>query len=150
MSDSFTLDDFLPYQLSVLSNTVSRAISRLYAERFQLSITEWRVIAILAQHPAISAREVAERAAMDKVAVSRAVANLIDADRVRRATAAEDRRRSILTLTDEGRRIHAEVVPAAKASEAALLSILEPEQREQLRDILTQLHSRASALEVTD
>ncbi|MEO6657324.1 MAG: MarR family transcriptional regulator, partial [Arenimonas sp.] len=41
------LDRFLPYRLSVLSNRVSQDIAQLYQERFNLNITEWRVIAVL-------------------------------------------------------------------------------------------------------
>ena len=72
------LERFLPYRLSILSNRVSQAIAREYTERFNLSMTEWRVMAVLARFngEGMSAREVAERTAMDKVAVSRALARL--------------------------------------------------------------------------
>ena len=40
-------------------------------------MTEWRVMAVLARFEGLSAREVAERTAMDKVAVSRALARLV-------------------------------------------------------------------------
>lgn len=65
------LEHFLPYRLSVLSNTVSTALAGAYARRFGLSIPQWRVIAVLARTPGLSAAAVAERTAMDKVAVSR-------------------------------------------------------------------------------
>src|SRR5690606_6047046 len=96
------LEHFLPYRLSVLSNRISQDIARLYAERFELGITEWRVLAVLGRHPGLSAREVAERTAMDKVAVSRAIAALLDAGRLERETHADDRRRSVLRLSRKG------------------------------------------------
>ncbi len=37
------LDEFLPYRLSLLSNTVSAAIASSYVERFELTIPEWRI-----------------------------------------------------------------------------------------------------------
>src|SRR5688500_7671037 len=77
---------FLPYRLSVRSNRISPAISGIYVDRFGLSITEWRVIAVLGRFPGLSANEVADRTAMDKVAVSRAVARLIAAGRLDRET----------------------------------------------------------------
>ena len=43
------LEHFLPYRLSVLSNTVSTALAGAYARRFGLSIPQWRVIAVLAR-----------------------------------------------------------------------------------------------------
>src|SRR3954471_18563188 len=85
------LEDFLPYRLSVLSNTVSGAIAASYFLHFGLSIPEWRVMAVLAANPGLSAAEVTARTAMDKVAVSRAVAGLIAAGRLHRNPPPADR-----------------------------------------------------------
>ncbi len=82
---------------------------------------EWRVIAVLARTPGLSAAEVAARTAMDKVAVSRAVAGLARSGRVRRTQAARDRRRSVLTLTTRGRSVYRRIVPLALAYERRLL-----------------------------
>src|SRR5438132_151522 len=103
------LEQFLPYRLSVLSNTISQAIAREYAQRFDLSVTEWRVIAVLGRYRGVSASEVAERTAMDKVAVSRAVNRLIESGRVKRDTHGDDRRRSVLALTAKGRKVYDQV-----------------------------------------
>src|SRR3546814_12463572 len=72
------LERFLPYRLSVLSNRVSQTIADFYVERFGLAVTEWRVIAVLGRFAGLSANGVAVRTAMDKVAVSRAVARLLE------------------------------------------------------------------------
>src|SRR5699024_11835716 len=101
------LEHFLPYRLSILSNPTSQNIAREYQQRFFLSMTEWRVMAILARFPDSSAREVADHGALDKVAVSRAVARLVAAGRVSRVTHDDDRRRSVRELTAEGRWTHA-------------------------------------------
>ena len=42
------LDAFLPYRLSFTSNLVSDTIARTYAALFDLSIPEWRVVAVVA------------------------------------------------------------------------------------------------------
>ncbi len=65
------LDSFLPYRISVLANTISTTLAGAYSQRFDLRIPEWRVLATLGGYPDSSAREVARRTAMDKVAVSR-------------------------------------------------------------------------------
>ena len=49
------LEKFLPYRLSVLSNTVSSAIAAAYFMNFGLTIPEWRVMAVLAGNPGLSA-----------------------------------------------------------------------------------------------
>jgi DNA-binding MarR family transcriptional regulator len=133
------LDRFLPYRLSVLSNRISQAIARLYQARFGFGITEWRLIAVLGRYPALSANAVAERTAMDKVAVSRAVAHLLERALITREMHGEDRRRSVLTLSEAGHAIYAEIVPLALGRERKLLATLNASEREQLERILDKL-----------
>lgn len=143
------LEHFLPYQLSVLANTMSSAIALAYRQRFHLSIPEWRVLAVLARHPGLAAAQCAERTAMDKVAVSRAVAGLLRAQRVRRSRAPGDRRRSHLVLTARGRAVYREVVPWALAYEAAVLRGLPVRARRDLAQAIELLRLRATALGTT-
>ncbi|KZC38775.1 MULTISPECIES: MarR family winged helix-turn-helix transcriptional regulator [Rhodanobacter] len=133
------LEHFLPYRLSILSNTTSQAIADDYQSRFDLSVTEWRVMAVLGRYAGLSAREVAERTAMDKVAVSRALARLVAAGRVDRATHAEDKRRSVLHLSAAGWALHDEVAPMARMRERELLTKLDAEERAWLTRILDKL-----------
>lgn len=146
MKQELILEDFLPYRLAVLSHTVSTTIAQVYEERFKLSIPEWRVIAILGRFPGLSAVEVAERTVMDKVAVSRAVTKLLKNGRIDRQFADADRRRSILNLSEEGRRVHDEVAPLALQFERDLLEGLSTEDRAQLDTIMQRLLARARTL----
>ena len=133
------LERFLPYRLSVLSNTISGAIARMYERRFALTVTEWRVMAVLGRYDGLSAREVAERTAMDKVAVSRALARLIGAGRVRRLVADHDRRQSVLRLSARGWKVYEQVAPLALEHERRLLAHLDREERAWLGRILDKL-----------
>lgn len=144
------LDRFLPYRLSVLSNLVSAAIAGAYAERFALTIPEWRVMAVLGLEPGLSAAGVGERTAMDKVAVSRAVARLVRSRRVTRRIARSDRRRSRLELTSAGRAVYAEIVPWALEYERRLLEALSSEDAASLESSLARLTARAAALGPAD
>jgi DNA-binding MarR family transcriptional regulator len=140
------LEAFIPYRLSVLSNTVSTAIAGAYAAQFKLSIPEWRVIAVLGLESGLSAAQVAERTAMDKVAVSRAVTSLLRSRRVVRAFADADRRRSVLKLSRTGEAVYWRVVPFARRYERQLLDGLPEADRAQLDTLLTRLLERARAL----
>lgn len=142
------LEHFLPYRLSVLSNRVSSAIARVYVERFALGVTEWRVMAVLGRYPGLSANAVARRTAMDKVAVSRAVARLVEAGRLDREMHGDDRRRSVLRLSEAGYRIYDEVAPLAIAFERRLLDGMDKAEREllfRLLDRLDELELQAEA-----
>ena len=133
------LERFLPYRLSILSNTISQGIADDYQKRYDLSVTEWRVMAVLARFDGLSAREVAERTAMDKVAVSRALARLVEAGRVNRDTHDGDKRRSVLGLSEAGWKLHDEVAPMARAREREVLAKLDEEERVWLERILDKL-----------
>ena len=133
------LEHFLPYRLSVLSNRVSSAIAGVYSERFALGITEWRVMAVLGRYPELSANEVAQRTAMDKVAVSRAVARLVEAGRLVREMHDDDRRRSVLSLSEDGYRIYDEVAPLALDFERRLLGGISEAERAVLFNLLDRL-----------
>ncbi len=133
------LEQFLPYRLSVLSNRVSQEIARLYADRFALNVTEWRLLAVLGRYPDLSATELAERTAMDKVAVSRAVASLVAEGRLTRKVDGHDRRRARLRLSAKGYRIYDEVAPLALAYEQKLLSSLDAAERSTLDALLSRL-----------
>ena len=144
------LDRFLPYRLSVLSNRVSSAIAKIYSERFKLTIPEWRVMAVLGGTSGLSARDLAERTAMDKVQVSRAVDTLVRARRVGRSADAADGRIQRLALTAKGRAIYDEVVPLALHLEEVFLSALSPTERGQLDALMAKLARRAHLLAVRE
>ena len=143
MKSELILENFLPYRLSILSNTVSSTIASAYNKRFGLSIPEWRVIAVLGRFPGLSAVDVAERTLMDKVAVSRAVAKLIKTGRVKRQFADADRRRSILNLSEEGRKVHDEIAPLALKFEEDLVQGLSVEEIQTLNVVMERLLAKA-------
>ncbi|MCU0757468.1 MAG: MarR family winged helix-turn-helix transcriptional regulator [Xanthomonadales bacterium] len=137
--DGLVLERFLPYRLSVLSNRISQAIARAYGERHDLSVTEWRTLAVLGRFPGLSASEIVERTAMDKVAVSRAVATLVRQKRIRKTRDKADKRRAVLRLTPVGQSVYAAVAAEALACEDALLGALGPEERAALDRVLARL-----------
>jgi DNA-binding MarR family transcriptional regulator len=141
------LDRFLPYKLSVLNNRISEAIARQYAERFALTPSEWRVMAALGHTPGLSARAVAEKTAMDKVQVSRAVSSLADAGRLSRKPDELDGRITRLSLSARGRVIYDEIVPMALSLEAQLLSALSERERSALDAIMTKLTRQIDTLD---
>lgn len=144
------LERFIPYRLSILSNTVSRAIARIYTQRFGLAIADWRVMAVLGQDAPLSAREVCARTAMDKVRVSRAVGRLIARNLVERATSDRDRRLSVLSLSAAGQSIYREVVPLALDAEANLLKGLSKQELRQLDRLLDKLRDCAREIDDAD
>ena len=145
------LETFLPYRLSVLSNTISQSIALAYRDRFGLGVADWRVMATLGDEwpPGATpcANTVAARTAMDKVQVSRAIARLVDAGLVSRAADPGDRRRAILSLTETGRAIYDRIVPAALDYEQRLMDLLSASERACLSRLIDKLMTCARRVE---
>lgn len=141
------LDRFLPYRFSILAKRLSDTLARDYAERFGLTIPEWRVMAVLGPDGELSASGVCERTLMDKVTVSRAVARLVDRGRLERRTDPIDRRRTKLRLTAAGRAVYRKIVPLARHYEARLLDGLSLREQKTLDRLLAKLADRVAAID---
>jgi DNA-binding MarR family transcriptional regulator len=140
------LERFLPYRLSVLANLTSSTIAVAYEQQFDLSIPEWRVIAVLSRYPGLSAREVAQKSRMDAVAVSRAVKRLLRAGRLQRTVDAADRRRSVMHVSRSGAAVYRQVAPLALRFEQDLLASFTAADRALLDRVIGRLQARAEVL----
>lgn len=133
------LEEFLPYQLSYLTNLVSQDLANLYTDRFGIAHTEWRVMAVLGITSGVSAAYVAEKTAMDKVAVSRAINGMIKRGLIDRKFAHDDKRRSELALSETGRKKYQKIVPLVQEYEKTLLKQLDENETQALSTVLSKL-----------
>ncbi|MEO0817081.1 MAG: MarR family winged helix-turn-helix transcriptional regulator [Pseudomonadota bacterium] len=143
-SRALRLAEFLPYRLSVLSNTVSTAIAADYQREFGLNIWQWRIMAVIGESAGLTASDVTARTAMDKVAVSRAVAALEARGLLQRQADPGDARAALLDLTESGRAIYEQIVPLALAHERRLLDALTEQEQRALEGLLDKLASTAA------
>ena len=145
-----TLERYLPYRLSILSNKVSGIIAQTYKSKFALSITEWRIMAVLGEYPEISADEVSARTQIEKSILSRAISKLLSRRLISRSFDKEDKRRSILTLTKTGLSVYDEMVPISYQYEQQLLKCFSTREREQFSQLIDRLYQHAQALDEND
>ena len=107
---NFNIDDFLPYKLSLVTNTVSQSLAKQY-EAFNITRTQWRILAVLGAGDAMSAQAIANKTMMDKTTLSRAIKKLCARGLVDRKTAQDDGRALLLNLSIAGMEIYAEILP---------------------------------------
>ena len=86
------LEDFWPYQAVVLADQISRYTLSVVKAEAGLNLSQWRVLAAVAEKPGRTARDVTAITPMDKTIVSRAVASLIESDLIEKQASATDRR----------------------------------------------------------
>lgn len=142
----FSLQDFLPYRMSVATNLTSQAIARAYEQLFGLRIPEWRIIAVLAEESGLNQQAIAARTRMDKLVVSRGAAALVDRGLIERRSSPVDGRAQQLLLTTRGRDLHAAIVPKARELEGAIFASFAPEQLAAFDAMLRRIEANALAV----
>lgn len=142
-----TLERYLPYRLSILSNKVSTLVAQAYKDKFALSITEWRIMAVLGEYPNASADEISVKTQIEKSLISRAISKLLKRKLIEREVSKEDKRRSQIQLSDTGYAVYAEIVPLSYEYEGKLLACLAQNEQDILSELIDRLYVHAEDLE---
>ncbi len=117
------LERFWPYRAIVLADQISRYTLSVVREQANMNLSQWRVLAAVAEKPGRTAAEVTTVTPMDKTIVSRAVSSLIDSGLILKRADAADKRRLSLTPTERGQAIYHKI---AVHLNAAMVNGLEP------------------------
>lgn len=143
----FQLEAFLPYRINRLAERMSDSLSRVYRERFAITVAQWRILATLHDAPGLAAKEVARATNLDKVRVSRAVAELEERALVLRRLSRADGRSSELRLSAPGLKLFRRIAPLALNWERDYLRGLSDAERSGLFHVLDKLdpNRRAAA-----
>jgi len=140
------LEQFVPFRLWHLSARMTKAVGRIYAERFGVAAAEWRALAVLGRSGPMTFSELQERAAMDKVRVSRTITTLMQKDYISREVDPFDRRRITLALTEAGKAVYNEIVPHILSVERDILASLTPDERSALGQLISKLEDQMAAV----
>lgn len=140
------LDRYVPALVTFIANKLSRSATVLYQKRFAVNITEWRILALLAIEPAISAARICHVIGFDKGPVSRTLAAMESRGLVAIKADREDGRTYSISLTAKGAATHDKVITAALERERRLLSCLNKGERETLIALLRRVHGNLDAV----
>lgn len=144
--ENFDLEQFLPYRLAVTAATVNRLIGRRLADTAKLSISEWRVLAVVERAGVLSPSAIGALAAMDKVKVSRAAASLVARGLIKQTQDPHDGRGRLLRLTRKAVGVQRGLVALARKTETQLEAGLTRAEWSALRTALTRLDAHAQSL----
>ena len=133
------VDDSIFFKLVRVVNLTARPFSESIGRSYHLSLNEWRILLVLANHPRVAASEVAALTGLDKMTVSRAIAALERRGRVVRKVDATDRRRMLLRLSAAGERLYERIGLPAKARERSLFRGIPAADQERLEHLLDRL-----------
>ena len=141
---AFDLDQFLPYLLNQAAEATSAAFQVHYRAEYGMTRTQWRVMANLGKHGAMTAVEICRITYIDKTKVSRAVLALEATGLLVRGVVEGDRRQESLTLTKSGQEAFGVLGQRALAFDRALHDRLGAEQAAAFADVLRVLANGAA------
>lgn len=84
---------------------------RMYAQKrlrehgFKITIDQWLIIKSILENPTITQQEIAKKVFKDNASVTRIIELLVKSEYLKRKVNTEDRRKSILLVTEEGKSI---------------------------------------------
>ena len=132
------LNEFWPYLVTVLSDRIARRTSRLVKDR-GLNLSQWRVLAAIAEVPGRTSAEVVAITPMDKGIVSRATKGLLEMGLIRREASQFDGRLSHLHLMEAGEDLYRELIPSVRSVVQGANEGLSAQEQEQLNETLRML-----------
>lgn len=136
------LDTFLPYRLAKLASKMSEEFAPVYQRQSNLTIPQWRILFNLAQFGQSNAKALCEQAAMDKSTVSRAIKALIEKHYIVSLVDPNDKRASLLELSEQGMSLYQQLAPAALEWEKHILAVLNQTEYQTLLSCLDKLNGK--------
>lgn len=136
--------DFLTTQFSYTSNALRRAITLPYAERFDLSVSEWRLLSVLAAAGSLAFPDLVVESAADKAQVSRTLQLMTKRGWVVVETPPSGRKGMMVHLTPEGQALYERVMPEAQRTQAAMILTLSAHERRTLYEVLRRLRAQCA------
>lgn len=133
------LEQFLPYQLNQMANLISDDFARVYQQKYNLTIPQWRVLANLAQYGKSNAKDLCTQANMDKSTVSRAIKSLLQRGYVEAQLNQQDRRVTQVMLNEQGNALYKLIARDAQNWERQLAEKFSKQQQVQLLNLLKEL-----------
>ncbi|WP_159587282.1 MarR family winged helix-turn-helix transcriptional regulator [Chelativorans xinjiangense] len=140
------LESWLPFRFFTISVRVADLLTSFYGPRYGLSRAAWRTMAIVANRPGASAREICQAGGLDQFTVSRAIASLVENGFARRRTGKTDKRYASIELTKEGWSAFEEISALSKRLDAELTTQIAPEEMAMLDDVLRRLDDASAGM----
>ena len=141
------VEDFLTFRLNRLSNALRTNLTKAYLEDFELSLPEWRLLALVARFSPLRFSEVTARSGMDKGQVSRTLRVMATRGLTKMKVIRDRGSRSaealaapvMVSITAKGRSLYRAVLPVARRRQAEVLMTLSEADRYALYATLDKL-----------
>jgi DNA-binding MarR family transcriptional regulator len=135
---AFRLEDHLFFHFSQILARRTKAINA-GLRRYGLDYPRWRVLAVLQEHPGATMGELADLTSVDRTTLTRTLGLMEEAGLIVRRERKSDRRSVAISLTAQGRRMFARILPLTLAETDRALTGFSAEEIGTLRDRLKRM-----------
>ena len=139
------INELLSYRLHRVASAFERGAALRFRREFDVSLGEWRALALLSAGKADTLNRLARLAGLDGAQMSRIISKLVDRGLVSRSSGPGNS--SPIALTDEGVSLYNGLIAAARARNAAFLGSLSTQEITILDSALDTLLTVAIGLE---
>ena len=136
------LDRFLPYRLSLLAHRLSLANSELHVRRHRLTVQEWKILSIIADHAPLTPVAIRRRGTQDKSTISWAIKRLLQRGFIARRRSAGDGRTFEVRMSAPGWKYYDALAARARRRMREVLKPLSAAELRALERIVGKLSPR--------
>lgn len=146
---NLNVEDFLTFRLTRLTNSLRNNLTKRYLEEFELSLPEWRLLALVTRFSPLRFSELTQRSHMDKGQVSRTLRVMTDRGLTKTRIIAQRGSRSAealaapvsVAVTAKGTKLYKSIMPVAQRRQTQLLELMSPAERLALFATLEKLYA---------
>ena len=140
------LKSFITYRLARLQSRLNAQAIRMLKTASNLSLTEWRIVAVTALHDTCTLSDLVRDTGLDKGQLSRAVSALVSNGYLVSAVNQDDQRQNLLHLSASGTELHAKLLPIMRGRQEHLLHGIDPHELATALKVLDALDLAAGSL----
>ncbi|MDD9730586.1 MarR family winged helix-turn-helix transcriptional regulator [Mameliella sp. AT18] len=137
------LANFLTYRFARVQSKLNAQASRILREHSGVTITQWRIIAVIGDGGPCTSAQLSRMTAMDKGLISRNVKSLNAEGYLSVTRDQTDNRALYLDLTEKGRKVFERTMPRMQARQKALRAYLDKSQIDLLMQTFDTLEKAA-------
>ena len=129
------------YLIQHVSSALSRQSDQVLLERLGIGFSQFKILMSLQWHPHVQQKHIAEKLGQTEASISRQIKLMHEMGLLQTTINPKNRREHLTTPTNKGLRLVEEAMNVLNAYHQPMFERLSTKQREQLLEILKDMHS---------
>ena len=137
-ANNYNLNDSLGYLVNALSLKMKQKLDSKLKDR-DLTVHQFGILLHIFKNGSLTQKEIAESTTGDEPAIARLMNRLEDKNCIKRAIDKDDKRKRVVSLTENGKELLNQILPYAKETNEHFTSSLTKEEQKSLLTLLTKV-----------